>query len=166
MSGLSEADARAKITEAKLKCKAVYTKTDSTKGTGVIEQSISAHSMVNKNEEITIWINDYQAIKQGTATINVAKLTNYTKQYTKVEDGEDEKGNTIYKEELVPPKTVHLLVKVNDTQVESKTVSEDSETVTVRFDGTGTVRIEVYIDNNKRATRDLNLDIQTTITIE
>lgn len=166
LSGLSEADARAKITEAKLKCKAVYTKTDSTKGTGVIEQSISAHSMVNKNEEITIWINDYQAIKQGTATINVAKLTNYTKQYTKVEDGEDEKGNTIYKEELVPPKTVHLLVKVNDTQVESKTVSEDSETVTVRFDGTGTVRIEVYIDNNKRATRDLNLDIQTTITIE
>lgn len=166
LSGLSEADARAKITEAKLKCKAVYTKTDSTKGTGVIEQSISAHSMVNKNEEITIWINDYQAIKQGTATINVAKLTNYTKQYTKVEDGEDEEGNTIYKEELVPPKTVHLLVKVNDTQVESKTVSEDSETVTVRFDGTGTVRIEVYIDNNKRATRDLNLDTQTTITIE
>lgn len=166
LSGLSEADAKAKITESKLKCKAVYTKTDSSKGTGVIEQSISAHSMVNKNEEITIWINDYQAIKTGTATINVAKLVGYTKQYTKVENGKDEDGNTIYKEELVPAKTVHLLVKVNDTQVESKTVTEDSEAVTVRFDGTDTVRIEVFIDNNKKATRDLNLNNQTDITIE
>ena len=121
--------------------------------------------MVNKNEEITIWINDYQAIKTGTATINIAKLVGYTKQYTKVE-GKDEEGNTVLKEELVPPKTVHLLVKVNETQVESKTVTEDSEAVTVRFDGTDTVRIEVFIDNNKKATRDLNLNNQTEITID
>ena len=119
----------------------------------------------NKNEEITIWINDYQAIKTGTATINIAKLVGYTKQYTKVE-GKDEEGNTVLKEELVPPKTVHLLVKVNETQVESKTVTEDSEAVTVRFDGTDTVRIEVFIDNNKKATRDLNLNNQTEITID
>lgn len=166
LTGLSEADARARITEAKLKCKAAYTKTDSSKGTGVIEQSISPHSMVNKNEEITIWINDYEAIKTGTATINVAKLEGYTKQYTKVEDGKDENGNTIYKEELVPPKSVGLIVKVNGTQVDSRTVSQDSEAVSVRIEGTGTVRIEVYIDNNKKATRDLNLDTQTTITID
>ena len=166
LTGLTEAEARGKITEAKLKCKAAYTKTDSTKGTGVIEQSISPRSMVNKNEEITIWINDYEAIKTGTATINVAKLENYTKQYTKVEDGKDENGNTIYKEELVPPKTVGLIVKVNGTQVDSRTVSQYAEAVSVRVEGTGTVRIEVFIDNNKKATRDLNLDTQTTITID
>lgn len=166
LTGLSESEAKAKITEAKLKCKAVYTKTDSSKGAGVIEQSISAHSMVNKNEEITIWLNDYKAIKQGTATINVAKLTGYTKQYTKVPDGEDEEGNPKFKEELVPPKTVSLVVTVNGTQVESKTVSQDAESVTVRFDGTDTVTIKVTIDNSQKAVRDLNLNEQTAITIE
>ena len=167
LTGMTEEEAKKALTDAKLTLKAAYTKTDSSKGTGVIDQSISPHSMVNKNEEIIIYINDYQARKQGTAIINVAKLTNYTEQYTKVDTGEvDEEGNKIYEEELVPAKDVHLIVRVNGEQVESTTVKQDETDFSVRFDGTDTVTIEVIIDNSKRATRDLNLNSSTSITID
>ena len=116
---------------------------------------------------ITIYINDYQAIKQGTAIINIAKLTNYEEQYTKVDTGEvDEDGNKIYKEELVPAKDVHLIVRVDGTQVESTTVKQNEDAFSVRVEGTGTVTIEVVIDGSRKAKRDLNLNASTSITID
>lgn len=167
LTGMTEEEARTALTNAKLKLKAAYTKTDSSKGSGVIEQSISPKSIVNKNEEITIYINDYQAIKQGTAIINIAKLTNYEEQYTKVDTGEvDEDGNKIYKEELVPAKDVHLIVRVDGTQVESTTVKQNEDAFSVRVEGTGTVTIEVVIDGSRKAQRPLNLNASTSITID
>lgn len=165
LSGLSEEEAKAKITEAKLKWKATNRITDSSKENGVVEQSISANSVVDKNTEITITINEYQAMKHGTININVASLIGYTPKYEKVEDGVDEDGNTKYKEVLVTPDKVKLVVTVDNVTVESKDVSEDSKNVSVGFDGEGTVRIRVTIDGIQRATKDLNLNTETTINI-
>ena len=58
----AEEEAKAKIAEAKLTYKATFKITDSSKGKGVVEQSISPHSFVDKNSEITITINEYQEI--------------------------------------------------------------------------------------------------------
>ncbi len=178
LTGLTEEEAKAKIKEAKLEYKATYKITDSSKGKGVVEQSISAKSWVNKGEEIIITINEYEAIKHGTININVAKLTNYTPKYKKVKETVKETvtdpatGETkevekeVEKEVLVPAEEVELKVTVNDEQVAFKSVSEDATNVSVGFDAEDTVRIKIIIDGSTLRTKDLNLNENTEITIE
>ncbi len=162
LTGLSEDKAKAKITEAKLKWIRTDKIKDSSKGTGVVEQNISPKSMVDKNTEISITINEYQKITQGTINIDVAALTGYTPKYKKVEDGKDEDGKTKYKDVLIPPEKVKIKVTVNDEQVTEQEVSEDEKALQVNFDGEGTVRIKVIIDGSTKKTVDMNLNSETT----
>lgn len=162
LAGLSEDEAKAKITEAKLKWIRTDKIKDSGKGTGVVEQNISPKSMVDKNTEISITINEYQKITQGTINIDVAALTGYTPKYKKVEDGKDEDGKTKYKDVLIPPEKVKIKVTVNDEQVTEQEVSEDEKALQVNFDGEGTVRIKVIIDGSTKKTVDMNLNSETT----
>ena len=162
LAGLSEDEAKAKITEAKLKWIRTDKIKDSSKGTGVVEQNISPKSMVDKNTEISITINEYQKITQGTINIDVAALTGYTPKYKKVEDGKDEDGKTKYKDVLIPPEKVKIKVTVNDEQVTEQEVSEDEKALQVNFDGEGTVRIKVIIDGSTKKTVDMNLNSETT----
>ena len=152
LAGLSEDEAKAKITEAKLKWIRTDKIKDSSKGTGVVEQNI----------EISITINEYQKITQGTINIDVAALTGYTPKYKKVEDGKDEDGKTKYKDVLIPPEKVKIKVTVNDEQVTEQEVSEDEKALQVNFDGEGTVRIKVIIDGSTKKTVDMNLNSETT----
>ena len=161
LTGMTEDEAKAKIAESKLTYKATYKITDSSKGKGVVEQSISPHSFVDKNSEITITINEYQEMKSGTININVASLIGYQPTYQKVVDEETGEETEV----LVPPKQVKLVVTVDEVTVESKDVSEDSKNVTVNFDGEGTVRIRVTIDGVERAKKDMNLNSTTTLDI-
>lgn len=162
LAGLSEDEAKAKITEAKLKWIRTDKIKDSSKGTGVVEQNISPKSMVDKNTEISITINEYQKITQGVINIDVATLTGYTPKYKKVEDGKDEDGKTKYKDVLIPPEKVKIKVTVNDEQVTEQEVSEDEKALQVNFDGEGTVRIKVIIDGSTKKTVDMNLNSETT----
>lgn len=162
LTGLSEDEAKTKITEAKLKWIRTDKIKDSSKGTGVVEQNISPKSMVDKNTEISITINEYQKITQGTINIDVAALTGYTPKYKKVEDGKDEDGKTKYKDVLIPPEKVKIKVTVNDEQVTEQEVSEDEKALQVNFDGEGTVRIKVIIDGSTKKTVDMNLNSETT----
>ena len=170
LKGLSEDEAKAKIAEAKLKWIRTDKIKDSSKGNGVVGQNISAKSMVSKNSEITITINEYQAMVHGTININVASLTGYEPTYKKIKekikDPETGEEKEVEKEVLAnQPSKVKLVVLVDDVQVESKDVSEDLTNVTVGFDGEGTVRITVKIDGTVKARKDLNLNAQTTINI-
>lgn len=162
LTELSEDEAKVKITEAKLKWIRTDKIKDSSKGTGVVEQNISPKSMVDKNTEISITINEYQKITQGTINIDVAALTGYTPKYKKVEDGKDEDGKTKYKDVLIPPEKVKIKVTVNDEQVTEQEVSEDEKALQVNFDGEGTVRIKVIIDGSTKKTVDMNLNSETT----
>ena len=178
LKGMTEDEAKKKISEAKLKWIRTDWVKDSNEPKGVIGQSISAKSFVDKNSEITITINEYEEMKRGTININVAKLTQYTQQYKKetvtekviekdpVTGEEKEVEKEVQKEVPDPAEKVKLVVTVDDVTVESKDVSQDSTNVSVGFDGEGTVRIRVTIDGVQRATRDLNLNSETSITIE
>lgn len=169
LTGLSEDEAKEKLAAAQLKHKATYKETDSSKGKGVIEQSISPKSYVDKNTEIIITVNEYQEVKQGTININVAALTGYTIQYTKetvkIKDEETGEEKEIEKEVEVPAKNVKLVVTVDGVTVESKDVKQSSTNETVTFDGKGTVNVKVTIDGVQRATRDMNLNSETIINI-
>ena len=169
LTGLSEEEAKAKITEAKLKYKATEKIKDSSKGKGVVEQSISAGSFVDKNTEIKITINEYQELKQGTININVASLQKYTPTYKEVKetvkDEETGEEKEVTKQVEVPAEKVDLVVTVDGVTVESKKVSESSENEIVTFSGEGTVRVIVTINGIERARRDMNLNSETTINL-
>ena len=178
LTGLTEEEAKAKITEAKLKWKRTDKTTDSSKGKGVVDQSISPKSVVDKNSEITITVNEFEEMKRGTINVNVASLQKYTQQYEKKKEivketvTDPETGETqevekeVEKEVAVPAEQVNLTVTVDNEQVESKDVSEDSTNIAVGFDAKGTVTIKVIINGSTKATKTLNLNTETEITIE
>ena len=84
LSGKTESEAKSAINSAKLKWKSTDKTSDSSKPNGVVvNQSISSGSMVDKNTEITITVNEFDEIKNGTITVNVASLIGYNKQYNR-----------------------------------------------------------------------------------
>ncbi len=167
--GKTEDEAKEAIAQAQLKWKRTDTVKDSSKGKGVVEQSISAKSMVNKGEEITITINEYVAMQHGVANINIKTLTGYIPKYEKItetfKDPETGEEKTEEREVAIAAGTVKLVVKVDDVQVESKDVNKDAENIQVEFDGEGTVRIEVFIDGSRKKLVDMNLNESTSINI-
>ncbi len=153
LSGKTEEEAKKAISDAKLKWKSTSKTSDSSKTNKVVvSQSITPNSMVDKDTEITITVNEFEEIKSGTININVKSLTGYKTLY-------DEEGN----EE--PVKTVSLRVEVNGEQVDSRIVNEDSTSESIRIDAKGTVTVKVYIDDNKKAERSFNLN-DGTLTID
>ena len=161
LTGMTEDEAKKALSDAKLKWKSTRTVNDSSKGTGVVSQTVSAKSMVDKNTEVSITINTYSELKTGTIKINVASIVGYTPETEEVE-GEDGEIVTVKKE----PGTVELKVTVDGEQIESKKVSKDTENLTLTTTGRGTVVVKVIIDGNTRRTVEFNLNTQTEITIE
>lgn len=157
LTGMTEEAAKSALAGAKLKWKSTDTTSDASKGTGVVSQSVFPKSMVDKDTEVSITINTYSALKQGTVYINVASLTGYTPQVEVNEEGEE-----ITKE----PGTVSLKVTVDGEQVENRTVSKDTNNVKVTFDGKGTVTVKVIIDGSTKATKAFDLNSQTEMTIQ
>ena len=109
-------------------------------------------------------------MKHGTININISKLAGYVKEYEEVTETQkdEETGEEIKVTKKVekPAGNVKLVVTVDDVQVESKNVKKDAENVSVGFDGEGTVRIKIFIDDSLKRTKDLNLNSETTINIE
>lgn len=154
LSGKTESEAKSAISSAKLKWKSTDKTSDSSKPNGVVvNQSISSGSMVDKNTEITITVNEFDEIKTGKVTVNVKSLGNYKKQVDE-ETGEEK---TVY---------VPLKVTVNGEQVLSENVNTMTTDKSVSIQGIGTVTIKVYLDGNLKRTESINLNTQTSITIE
>lgn len=157
LTGMTEETAKQALTNAKLKWKSTSTVNDSSKGSGVVAQTVSAKSMVDKGTEVSITINTYSELKTGTITINVASIVDY-----KPETEENEEGETVTKD----PGTVELKVTVDGEQIESKKVSKDTTELKVTTTGRGTVVVKVIIDGSTKRTKEFNLNTQTEITID
>ena len=157
LTGMTEEDAKQALTNAKLKWKSTSTVTDSSKGAGVVSQTVSPKSMVDKGTEVSITINTYSELKTGTITINVASIVGY-----KPETEEKAEGEKVTK----APGTVELKVTVDGEQIESKKVSKDTTDLKVTTTGRGTVVVKVIIDGSTKRTKEFNLNTQTEITID
>ncbi len=153
--GKTEEEAKAAITAAGLKYKATLTKSDSTKPNNtIIEQSIVAGSVVDKGTEITLTLNKFDEIKEGTVIINLKSIMNYQEQ-------RDEDGN------VIAPKVVNVKVMAdNDTILkESHKISETS-IGPANVSSSGMVTIKVYVDDVLKVQKQMNLNATTTLTIE
>lgn len=155
LAGKTESEAKAALSEAKLKWKSTDKTSDSSKPNGVVvNQSISSGSMVDKDTEITITVNEFSEIKNGTITLNIKSIGGYTQQ-TDAETGEEKK---VY---------VPVRVTIDGEQVfKNDTVDTMTTNQAVSIQGQGTVVVKVYLDGNLKRTENFNLNATTTLTIE
>lgn len=152
--GKSESDAKYAIEQAKLKWKSTTKVNDSSKPNGVVTgQSISAKSLVDKNTEISLIVNEFDEVKSATISVNVKSIRKYTPQYEKNEDGEDVLTN--------PPEKVNVKIVVGNDTVYEKSVSEDNTDITKTISGIGVVQVKVYI-NGIMERENLQLNLNTT----
>ncbi len=150
--GKTEEQAKKEITDAKLKVEVVYEE-DTTKDAGkVLKQSIDVGKTVDVDTTVTITVNKIEEIKQGTVTVNVKSLLNYTPE-------KDEDGNEIIENAQIK------IVAGNDTIYNEKK-PKTTTNVSAKFSGKGTVEVKVYIDEVLKGTKQINMNSTTTCTFE
>ncbi len=140
LSGKTESEAKNAISSAKLKWKSTDKTSDSSKPNGVVvNQSISNGSMVDKNTEITITVNEFDEIKNGTITVNVASLIGYNKQYN--EDGTEKS-----------PENVQVILSFDGEEYESKTAKENDANCQFSVSSSGSKTAKIQIKSNTGST--------------
>ena len=153
LSGKTESEAKSAISSAKLKWKSTDKTSDSSKPNGVVvNQSISSESMVDKNTEITITVNEFDEIKTGTINVNVKSLLGGKVEY------EDEEKTVV--------KNVRVKIMVGSDTVYDEKVSPTSTNIKATKSDKGSKEVTVYIDDIWKATKTFNFNTQSSITIE
>ena len=153
LSGKTESEAKSAINSAKLKWKSTDKTSDSSKPNGVVvNQSISSGSMVDKNTEITITVNEFDEIKTGTINVNVKSLLGGKVEY------EDEEKTVV--------KNVRVKIMVGSDTVYDEKVSPTSTNIKATKSDKGSKEVTVYIDDIWKATKTFNFNTQSSITIE
>ena len=94
---------------------------------------------------------------EATLNINVKSLTGYTPKTEK-----DEEGN----EKTLDPKDVTVTVKANSSVVYDKEILENTENLTVKFENSGNLTIEVLIEGVLKKKTYLDLNKETTLDIQ
>lgn len=160
--GKTEAEAIAAIEEAGLTLATTLKSEDTTKNDGeVLKQSLNAGDTVEKGSNITITVNKIEALVTGTVNLNLKSLLGSDIEYT--EETDEETGEVT----KTAKKSSVKIVAGSDT-IYSKTVPQDTTNITASVTGKGTITIKVYVDDVviSKATKTINLNQETTLTIE
>ena len=157
--GKSEEDAKKEIEAAGLKLNTVVTTEDTTKDDEVvIKQSIDAGENVEKDSSIIITVNKIAKLVSGTVKVNLKSLLGY------LDEKEIDKttGETVTKE---APK-VKVEIIVNDDTIYSESKKKSETNLVANFQDKGTVTVKIKVDGVVKATKQLNLSNENTVTFE
>ena len=136
LSGKSEAEAKAEIASSKLTWKSTEIKKDTSQPNGiVIDQNPKPGSMVDKNTEITIYVNQYDEIKDGTITVNISAILGYTAK-------KDEEGNEI------PAQSVQVVLSLDGQEYATKTTTESNTGLVFNVSTTGSKSATIQIKSS------------------
>ena len=144
LNGKTESEAKSAISKANLKWKSTDKTSDSSKPNGVVvNQSISSGSMVDKNTEITITVNEFDEIKTGTISVNLKNIFNYPRY--------NEDGTT------KPAENVTITVLINGEEKTTKNTTEDKESypIEVSTSGSKNVTIKMRTASGRLETREI-----------
>ena len=157
--GKTEEEARKEIESVGLKLNTVTNEEDTSKEDGkVLKQSLDAGSTVEKDSNITITVNQIAQLISGTVKVNLKSLLNYQDK-TEI--------NSVTNEVVVKePEKCKLRIVVGDDTIYSETKKKNETNISANFSGKGTVTIKVYVDDVLKTTKTLNLNSETTLTIE
>lgn len=138
---------------------------DKSKDNGtVIKQSISAGTQVEEGTSITLTVNQITETKTATLTVNLKSILNGKYDTVEVETGEvDEDGNPITEEEI---QDVTVKIMVEDDTVYNEDIDPTTTNLMVSISGKGTVTVKVYVDDVIKKTQDINLNEETSVTLE
>jgi beta-lactam-binding protein with PASTA domain len=155
--GMTEEDAMIAIVAAKLQYKSTSTVSDPSKSNGVIDYT--PKGLVDKNTPITITVNNYEARKTGTATVNIRSISANRGWIPKDPDTGE------YKD-----KQVEVIVTVIDkngtsSNTDRKTVSILSTSTSLEIAGSGVCTVKITIDGIDAGTGQIDFNKQTNITI-
>ncbi len=138
------------LTENKLEVNITYQE-DTNKSNGVVlKQSLEVGSVVDEGTSITLTVNKIQELKEGTININVKSITGYKEE-------KDENGK------VKTPKNVLVRVNVDNEDIYKKELPENTENVNVTIKGKGVVTIKVYIDEQRYAYEQMDMNGNNTI---
>lgn len=150
--GKTEEQAKKELTDSKLKVEVVYEEDTSKDAGKVLKQSIDVGKTVDVDTVVTITINKIAEMKQGTVTVNVKSLLNYTPKT-------DEDGKEIIENAQI------RIVAGNDT-IYNESKPKTTTNINAKFSGKGTVEVKVYIDDVLKGTKQINMNSTTTCTFE
>ncbi|MCI8362845.1 MAG: Stk1 family PASTA domain-containing Ser/Thr kinase [Clostridia bacterium] len=150
--GKTEDQAKKELTDSKLKVEVVYEEDTSKDAGKVLKQSIDVGKTVDVDTVVTITVNKIAEMKQGTVTVNVKSLLNYTPET-------DEDGNEIIENAQIK------IVAGNDTIYNEKK-PKTTTNITAKFSSKGTITVKVYIDDVLKGTKEINMNSTTTCTFE
>ena len=152
-------EAKKTLTDKKLEVNVTYQE-DTSKSNGVVlKQSIDVGTVVDEGTAITITVNKIQENVQGTININVKSLAN-THLSEAQNTGKDESKEGVNTK--TTDENVTIKVLVGSDKIYEKSISRNTESLNLTFEGKGNVTIKVYINeilaNGKSYTMDLNSD--------
>lgn len=150
--GKSEADAKKAIEALNLKVNVSYDENSSKDNGIVLKQSIDSGKTIDEGTTVTITVNKLAEMKQGTVTVNLKSLLNYTP--SKDEDGK----------ELVEKGKVKIVVGNDTIYNEEKT--KTTTNISATFNAKGNVTIKVYVDDILKGTKEINMNSTTSCTFE
>lgn len=148
------------IKDAGLTLAATKYSEDTTKDDGVVlEQNLEAGETVEKDSNITITVNKIEALITGTVKLNLKSLLGNNVEY--VETADEDSG-----EILKQAKASEVKITANNDTIYSQKVAQDKDNITATVVGKGTVTVKVFIDSVLKKTTTINLNRETTLTIE
>ena len=150
--GKTEEQAKKELTDSKLKVEVVYEEDTSKDAGKVLKQSIDVGKTVDVDTVVTITVNKIAEMKQGTVTVNVKSLLNYTPKT-------DEDGKEIIENAQI------RIVAGNDT-IYNENKPKTTTNISAKFSGKGTVEVKVYIDDVLKGTKQINMNSTTTCAFE
>ena len=174
--GKTEEEAKQMLKDAGLTLAATKYSEDATKEDGtVLEQNLEAGETVEKESNITITVNKIEALIEGTVKVNLksllqkkGKTIEYVETTTPKNDNESNETNKIENQTVTTKKAKESSVKItvgNDI-IYSEKVPQDKTDITATLKGKGTVTIKVSVDDVVMAQETLNLNKETSLTIE
>ena len=141
--------AQTTLTDYKLKFEIEYSENTSKPNGQVLGQNITSGTVVDEGSTIVLTVNQISEIKNGTVTVKVKELAE--KLGYIVEEEKDEEGNVT--EEVSKVKVRVEVTSEGETKpayggVNGKEMLASTEKITVNVSGKGTIKIELYIDDN------------------
>lgn len=152
--GQTEEAARSTLEGLNLKVNIAYDE-DSSKNNGeVLKQNVDAGKKVNEGTTVTLTVNKLAEMKQGTVTVNLKSLLNYTPPSDSEEEG------------TTKTEKARVKIVVGSDTIYNEEKEKTSTNITANFSGKGNVTIKVYADDILKGTKEINLNTTTTCVFE
>ena len=171
--GKDEEDATKILTDLGLKVSTNYEENSSKDNDTILKQSIDAGKEVEEGTAISITINKLTETKSATVTVNVKSLLGGKVEYEEVPvENASSNTNTNTDSEKTKTKTekkvknVEVRIIAGNDVVYKDMVDPTTTNLVQTISGKGTVTVKVYINDIKKAEKDINLNNSNSLTID